>query len=178
MSKDLQLEDKRLMTAYTQNRELSWLKFNKRVLEEADDSTVPLCERLKFVEIFTSNLDEFFMVRVGSLLGLEAMDPEKRDNKSMMTATEQLHAIFDKVRELYVQRDRVFAYLRRKLLEKGIGHVDIHELSKKQYEELETVFQDCILPVLSPQIIDKHHPFPHLDNKKLYVSAILKGKKS
>lgn len=177
MSKDLQLEDKRLMTAYTQNRELSWLKFNKRVLEEADDSTVPLCERLKFVEIFTSNLDEFFMVRVGSLLGLEAMDPEKRDNKSMMTATEQLHAIFDKVRELYVQRDRVFAYLRRKLLEKGIGHVDIHELSKKQYEELETVFQDCILPVLSPQIIDKHHPFPHLDNKKLYVSAILKGKK-
>ena len=154
MSKTLQLEDKKLMTAYTQNRELSWLKFNKRVLEEADDSTVPLCERLKFVEIFTSNLDEFFMVRVGSLLGLEAMDPKKRDNKSMMTATEQLHAIFDKVGELYIQRDRVFAYLRRKLLEKGIGHVDIHELSKKQYEELETVFQDCILPVLSPQIID------------------------
>lgn len=177
MSKNLHFADEELMTGYTQNRELSWLKFNKRVLEEADDSTVPLCERLKFVEIFTSNLDEFFMVRVGSLLSLEAMEPNKRDNKSMMTATEQLHAIFDKVRELYAQRDRFFAYLRRKLLEKGIGHVDIHELSRKQYETLETVFQDSILPVLSPQIIDKHHPFPHLDNKKLYVSAILKGKK-
>ena len=166
-----------LLTSYTQNRELSWLKFNKRVLEEADDGTVPLLERLKFVEIFTSNLDEFFMVRVGSLLSLEAMDPDKRDNKSLMTAKEQLHAIFDKTRELYGQRDRVFACLRRRLVEKGIGHVDIHELSHKQYEELELVFQDCILPVLSPQIIDKHHPFPHLDNKKLYVSAILKGKK-
>lgn len=177
MSKNLHFADEELMTGYTQNRELSWLKFNKRVLEEADDSTVPLCERLKFVEIFTSNLDEFFMVRVGSLLSLEAMEPNKRDNKSMMTAAEQLHAIFDKVRELYDQRDRVFAYMRRKLIEKGIGHVDIHELSRKQYETLENVFQDCILPVLSPQIIDKHHPFPHLDNKKLYVSAILKGKK-
>ena len=177
MSKNLHFADEELMTGYTQNRELSWLKFNKRVLEEADDSTVPLCERLKFVEIFTSNLDEFFMVRVGSLLSLEAMEPNKRDNKSMMTAAEQLHAIFDKVRELYDQRDRVFAYMRRKLIEKGIGHVDIYELSRKQYETLENVFQDCILPVLSPQIIDKHHPFPHLDNKKLYVSAILKGKK-
>ncbi len=164
-------------TGYTQNRELSWLKFNKRVLEEAEDSSVPLCERLKFVEIFTSNLDEFFMVRVGSLLSLEAMNPNKRDNKSHMTAGEQLHAIFDKVRELYGQRDRIFDYLRRCLLEKGIGHGDIRDLSKKQYSYLETYFQECILPVLAPQIIDKHHPFPHLDNKKLYVSAILKGKK-
>ena len=164
-------------TGYTQNRELSWLKFNKRVLEEAEDNTVPLCERLKFVEIFTSNLDEFFMVRVGSLLSLEAMNPTKRDNKSHMTAGEQLHAIFDKVRELYGQRDRIFDHLRRRLLEKGIGHVDIRDLSKKQYGYLEEYFQECILPLLSPQIIDKHHPFPHLDNKKLYVSAILKGKK-
>lgn len=164
-------------TGYTQNRELSWLKFNKRVLDEAEDSSVPLCERLKFVEIFTSNLDEFFMVRVASLLSLEAMSPAKRDNKSNMTAGEQLHAIFDKVRELYVQRDRVFDYLHRRLQEKGIGHVDIRGLSKKQYSYLEEYFQECILPLLSPQIIDKHHPFPHLDNKKLYVSAILKGKK-
>lgn len=169
--------NKKFSTSYTQNRELSWLKFNKRVLEEAEDSNVPLCERLKFVEIFTSNLDEFFMVRVGSLLSLEAMDAKKVDNKSLMTAREQLNAIFDTVRELYGQRDRVFAYLRRKLLEKGIGHANIHELSKKQYACLEDMFQERILPVLSPQIIDKHHPFPHLDNKKLYISAVLKGKK-
>ena len=173
----MEKKSKKFLTSYTQNRELSWLKFNKRVLEEAEDSSVPLCERLKFVEIFTSNLDEFFMVRVGSLLSLEAMDAKKVDNKSLMTAREQLNAIFDTVRELYGQRDRVFAYLRRKLLEKGIGHANIHELSKKQYACLEDMFQERILPVLSPQIIDKHHPFPHLDNKKLYISAVLKGKK-
>ena len=165
------------LTSYTQNRELSWLRFDKRVLDEADDSKVPLVERLKFVEIFTSNLDEFFMVRVGSLLNLEAMDPKKRDNKSMMTAREQLNAIFEKTRELYKERDRLFSYLRRKLMERGIGHVNIHELSKKQYAYLEDFFQECVLPVLSPQIIDKHHPFPHLDNKKLYVSTMLKSKK-
>ncbi len=172
-----QVEQKQFFTGYTQNRELSWLKFNKRVLEEADDSSVPLGERLKFVEIFTSNLDEFFMVRVGSLLSLEATDATKRDNKSWMTAREQLNAIFDKTRELYEERDRVFAFLRRRLMEKGIGHANIHELSKKQYAFLENIFQECILPVLSPQIIDKHHPFPHLDSKKLYISAMLKSKK-
>ncbi len=171
------IDEVRPVTGYTQNRELSWLKFNKRVLEEANDTTVPLFERMKFVEIFTSNLDEFYMVRVGSLLGLEAVKPEKRDNKSNMTAGEQLRAIFDKTRELYVERDMIFNQLCSQLKEKGIGHVNIHDLSSKQHSQLEEMFQECILPVLSPQIIDKHHPFPHLDSKKLYISAILKGKK-
>lgn len=177
MSKDNITNKIEVLTAYTQNRELSWLKFNKRVLDEADDHTVPLCERLKFVEIFTSNLDEFFMVRVGNLVTLDATDAKKLDNKSGMTAKEQLNAIFDEVRELYVQRDRAYSHLRRKLMSKGIAHLTMQELSKKQYEYLARLFRDAILPVLSAQIIDKHHPFPHLDSKKLYISAVLKGKK-
>lgn len=173
----LERESKVYSTDYTQNREFSWLKFNKRVLDEADEKRVPLAERLKFVAIFTSNLDEFFMVRVGGLLNLAAMTPKKRDNKSMMTAGEQLQGIFEKTKELYRERDRIYSYLRHCLTEKGIGHVLVQEMTKKQYALMEEVFHDTILPVLSPQIIDKHHPFPHLDSKKLYVSAMLKGKK-
>lgn len=170
-------EDKLSLTRYTQNRELSWLKFDQRVLDEAEDESVPLLERAKFVEIFTSNLDEFFMVRVGSLFTLESMDKKKLDTKSLMTAREQINAVFAVCRELYARRDRVVGHLRRQLMERGIGHLTMQELSKKQYSDVENIFKNSILPVLSPQIIDKHHPFPHLDNKKLYVAAVLKGKK-
>ena len=92
---------------YTQNRELSWLAFNRRVLAEAADDAVPLLERLKFASIFTSNLDEFFMIRVGSLFDLMGVDPERRDSRSGMTPAEQLEAIYSAVRPLYREGEAV-----------------------------------------------------------------------
>ena len=105
---------------YTQNRELSWLKFNERVLEEAEDETVPLLERLKFVSIFTSNLDEFFMIRVGSLTELMHLKESSIDNKSGMDASQQLAAIYDAVKVLYKKRDKIYGDLERQLRVHGI----------------------------------------------------------
>lgn len=164
-------------TSYTQNRELSWLRFDERVLLEAEDENVPLFERMKFLEIFTSNLDEFYMVRVGSLLGLEQVDPQKRENKTLMTAREQLNEIFARTAELYPKRDELFSKLSAELRKHGIYHYSIDELDDEQHEFVEKYFTQQILPVLSPQIIDSHHPFPHLDNKQVYVATLLKYKK-
>ncbi|MDY2684973.1 MAG: polyphosphate kinase 1 [Selenomonadaceae bacterium] len=161
-------------TSYTQNRELSWLRFNERVLEEAEDGAVPLYERMKFVEIFTSNLDEFFMVRVGSLFDLDRVKPDKRDNKSGMTASEQLLAVFDDVRNLYPKRDRIFHEVEELLNEQGIEHLRFEDIDPDTQRYYEQYFREQILPVLSPQIIDLHHPFPHLANKELLVGALLK----
>jgi len=161
-------------TSYTQNRELSWLRFNERVLEEAEDPSVPLYERLKFVEIFTSNLDEFFMVRVGSLFDLDRVKPDKRDNKSGMTASEQLMAVFDSVRALYPKRDSIFREVETLLRKHGIEHLRFEDIDPDTQRYFEQYFREQILPVLSPQIIDLHHPFPHLANKELLVGALLK----
>ena len=106
--------------SYTQNRELSWLKFNERILAEASDPSVPLIERLRFVSIFTSNLDEFFMVRVGSLVDLNAMAPEDAENKSGMTPAQQLDRIFEAVRPLIVRRDDIFRELTQELTAAGV----------------------------------------------------------
>lgn len=162
-------------TRYTQNCELSWLKFNERVLEEAEDASVPLYERLKFVEIFTSNLDEFFMVRVGSLFDLKAVHPDKLDSKSGQTPGEQLEAIFSTVGGLYKRRDAIYASVQDLLAAKGIVHLDIQTLGFEQREYVDQYFREQLLPVLSPQIIDLHHPFPHLENKELLVGAMIKN---
>lgn len=161
--------------SYTQNRELSWLKFNERVLDEALDEQVPLYERLKFAAIFTSNLDEFFMVRVGSLTDLALMNEPPIDNKSGMDPLEQLQAIFQAVRPLYAKRDLVVSTLEQNLRAQDIASLNINELTFEEYAFVKEYFNDIILPVLSPQIIDRHHPFPHLVNKALYVAALLKG---
>ncbi len=161
--------------SFTQNRELSWLKFNERVLEEAADPQVPLYERLKFAAIFTSNLDEFFMVRVGSLTDLALMPEPPIDNKSGMDPLQQLHTIFQAVRPLYEKRDQVFSAIEQELRANEIENLEISELTEEEYEYVQDYFNDIILPVLSPQIIDRHHPFPHLTNKALYVAAFLKG---
>ena len=116
--------------SYTQNRELSWLEFNKRVLEEADDQNVPLLERFKFISIFSSNLDEFFMVRVGSLFDLSMMTPKDRDNKSGKTPTEQLQDIFACVKPLIEYRDTVYTNLMSELKDYGIEDVKYSDLSK------------------------------------------------
>lgn len=161
-------------TSYTQDRELSWLRFNERVLDEATDETVPLFERMKFVEIFTSNLDEFFMVRVGSLFDLKHIQPDKIDNKSGLTPGEQLAAIFRETGRLYKKRDAIYKKLERALEQRGVVHLRVDDMGLEERQYFEQYFREQLLPVLSPQVIDLHHPFPHLENKELLVGALLK----
>ena len=162
------------MLNYTQNRELSWLKFNHRVLEEAQDPTVPLLERMKFVEIFTSNLDEFFMIRVGSLYDMAQTDHTAVDSRSGMTPKEQLDAIFAAVAPLYKERDKTYSEIKKLLSPYGVCGLSIKELEAQEKKYVKKYFKDQILPILSPQIVDANHPFPHLLNKALYVIANLK----
>lgn len=159
---------------YTQNRELSWLRFNQRVLEEARDETVPLMERMKFVAIFTSNLDEFFMIRVGSLYDMAAVDNKKLDTKSGMTPKQQLDAIYQAVAPLYKERDKTYAEIKKQLKPYGVCGMDFKELEQQEKKYVKKYFKEQILPVLSPQIVDPNHPFPHLLNKEIYVVANLK----
>lgn len=162
--------------SYTQNRELSWLKFNQRVLDEACDPTVPLYERLKFVSIFESNLDEFFMIRVGSLLDLSLLKGNRIDKKSGMTPPEQLKKIFKEVAPLYKQRDKVFNEIKEQLTEHDIYHMSIKDLDGKDRKFIEQYFKNYIFPVLSPQIMDTLHPFPHLPNKSLNIIVMMGNK--
>ncbi len=161
---------------YTQNRELSWLEFNKRVLEEARDITVPLLERMKFVAIFTSNLDEFFMIRVGSLFDMGHTDAKAVDSRSGMTADEQLAKIYEAVAPLYKERDKTYADIKKQLHPYGVCGLDFKELEQPEKKYVKKYFKEQILPVLSPQIVDANHPFPHLMNKEIYVTANLKLK--
>ena len=159
---------------YTQNRELSWLKFNQRVLEEAQDPSVPLLERMKFVAIFTSNLDEFFMIRVGSLFDMAAADPKAVDSRSGMTPSQQLEKIYEAVAPLYKERDKTYAEIKKQLHPYGVCGLDFKELEQSEKKYVKKYFKEQVLPVLSPQIVDANHPFPHLLNKELYVTAMLK----
>lgn len=161
---------------YTQNRELSWLKFNKRVLEEAQDPSVPLLERMKFVAIFTSNLDEFFMIRVGSLFDMAHTDANTKDSRSGMTPKEQLQKIFEEVAPLYKERDKTYAEIKKQLSPYGVCGLGFKELEQDEKKYVKKYFKDQILPILSPQIVDANHPFPHLLNKDIYVTANLKLK--
>lgn len=160
--------------SYTQNRELSWLKFNQRVLEEATDLSVPLLERFKFLAIFSSNLDEFFMVRVGSLFDLSIMTPKERDNKSGKIPSEQLEDIFKAVKPLIEYRDIVYSAIMEELRGYGIADTTYDELTKSEKKFVENYYKLFIAPILSPQIIDISHPFPHLKNKALYTAVLLK----
>ena len=164
---------KKEMQNYTQNRELSWLKFNQRVLEEAKDSSVPLLERMKFVSIFTSNLDEFFMIRVGSLYDMSLTDNSTIDSRSGMNPKEQLDAIFAAVAPLYKERDKTYSEIKKLLNPYGVCGLSIKELEQQEKKYVKKYFKDQILPILSPQIVDANHPFPHLLNKELYVIASL-----
>ncbi len=159
---------------YTQNRELSWLRFNQRVLEEAQDESVPLLERMKFVSIFTSNLEEFFMIRVGSLYDMAEADNKKVDSKSGMTPKEQLDAIYTAVAPLYKERDKTYAEIKKQLAAYGICALNMKELENPEKKYLKKYFKEQILPILSPQIVDANHPFPHLLNNQIYVVANLR----
>lgn len=154
---------------YMQNRELSWLEFNKRVLDQGEDHNVPLLERLTRVSIFSSNLQEFFMVRVGSLTDLSLVNKELRDNKTQMTPDEQLRSIYDRCHELYPEQERIYHQIQEKLAERGIRQLKEDELSTEQEAYLREYLNAQVVPYLSPQIINSRHPFPHLENGALYV---------
>ena len=160
---------KEVDTRYTQDRELSWLRFNERVLEEAKDESVPLMERLKFAAIFTSNLDEFFMIRVGSLYDMTLVKEEHIDSRTGQTPEQQLQAIFKAVTPLYKQRDKVVEQLESRLRACNICRMSMDEMDTKERKQVENWFQDEVRPILSPQVVDSRHPFPHLSNKTLNV---------
>ena len=163
---------------YTQNRELSWLEFNARVLAEAEDETVPLLERFKFLAIFTSNLDEFFMIRVGSLTDMAALEPNRRDTKSGLTAGEQLSRIYAAVEPLYARRDAAFRDVDARLAQEDLCRTSMDELDSRERKYIKQYFNTMIAPVLSPQVVDSHHPFPHLEGKVLHIAVLLSHKKN
>ena len=163
--------------SYTQNRELSWLKFNERVLEEAYAGEVPLYERLKFIAIFTSNLDEFFMVRVGSLYDMSLDGDDQIDNKTGLSPSQQLERIYHAVEPLYKKRDRYFREVENALRAYGIADLSIDELKGDDAVFVYDYWRSCVLPVLSPQIVDDHHPFPFVANKVPHVAVELQKKK-
>ena len=154
---------------YLQNRELSWLDFDLRVLDQGNDEAVPLIERLNFVSIFWSNLREFFMVRVGSLTDLALVKKPPLDSKTGMTPTEQLDAIYERCHELYPIQEQAYENLRAELAKEDVCHLRPEDLSDEQREYVMEYARVNVVPFLSPQIINTRHPFPHLENGDLYV---------
>ena len=159
------------------NRELSWLKFNERVLDEAASHHVPLCERMAFFSIFQSNLDEFFMVRVGALYDQMLADNHARENKTWMTSEEQLQAIFEKTRIISQRKDHIYKQHMEELEEQGVELLSFFDMLPEDKVYLEKYFEESILPLLSPQVIGKKQPFPFLKNKEIYAVVVLGGKK-
>ena len=162
---------------FTQNRELSWLRFNRRVLEEAADPAVPVLERLKFVSIFSNNLDEFFMVRVGSLFDISHMTPEDKDNKTGWKPTEQLHHIYHAIPGLLKMKEQIYTAIMEELADSGVRDMLPEELDNNELKQVNRFFKAELLPVLSPILLGPNHPIPHLVNKHLYATALLENKK-
>ena len=161
--------------SYTQNRELSWLRFDNRVLDEAFDETVPLFERLKFVSIFESNLDEFLMVRVGGLSDLAELKKQPVDNKSNMTASEQVDAVMAEMPGLLTRWESIFKSIEGKLDTLGVHRAHIDSLTPEERTFVTRYFQAYVSPVISPLVIDPRHPFPTLRNGALYLACGLDG---
>ena len=159
------------------NRELSWLKFNERVLEEAENPENPLCERLTFASIYQSNLDEFYMVRVGSLVDQMLLAKDIRENKTNMTPKEQLDAILARTKKLNRKRDVVYEEIMEILEEYGVHMLNFHKIEKEDRNYLERYFEAEVAPVISPSIVGKRQPFPFLRNKEIYAVVVLETKK-
>ena len=164
------------MSELYENRELSWLRFNERVLEEAEDKRNPLCERLTFMSIYQTNLDEFFMVRVGSIHDQMLLEDNPKENKTQMTASEQLEAIRERVKVLGERKDESYHKLMREVEKKGIKLVSFAEVDEKESEFLHSFFESEILPLLSPYTISKKRPFPFIKNKEICAVAVLETK--
>lgn len=158
------------------NRELSWLKFNERVLEEAENPEVPLCERMTFVSIYQSNLDEFFRVRVGSLQDQMLISTEIRENKTKMTSAEQIRAIIKEVKKLNQRKDKAYEKLMKKIEEYGITLINHASAKSEEKKFLEKYFMKEIMPLSSPTIVGKRQPFPFLKNGEIYAVVVLETK--
>ena len=169
-------EEKMADTIYM-NRELSWLKFNERVLEEAENPENPLCERLTFASIYQSNLDEFYMVRVGSLVDQMLLAKDIRENKTNMTPEEQLDAILARTKKLNRKRDVVYEEIMENLEQYGIHMLNFHKIEKEDRNYLDRYFEAEVAPVISPSIVGKRQPFPFLRNKEIYAVVVLETKK-
>ena len=166
-----------IYNTYFYNRELSWMKFNERVLEEAQDDTVPLMERLSFVSIFCSNLDEFFMVRAGTLYDQTLVKDVKRDNKTGMTSREQLERVARRTAELIPGKEKAYKDIIKKLKDYGVEQAHPEKpIDDEEAAWLKKYFTREILPLLSPTVVDKTHPLPFLKNKELYAGIALKPK--
>ena len=167
------------MSSIYMNREFSWLKFNERVLEEAENPEVPLCERLTFASIYQSNLDEFFMVRVGSLYDQTLLDKKIRENKTGMTSQEQIDAILKRTKQINKRKEAVYEELMERVAEQGIRILRFNELDEEGAAYLERYFESEIAPLISPTVVGRRQPFPFLRNKEIYAVAVLgsKGKK-
>ena len=160
-----------------ENRELSWLKFNNRVLNQAKEAHVPIGEQLSFVSIFQSNLDEFFMVRMGSLYDTMLLNPTVKDSKTGMTAQQQFRACLKRVEYLYAKKDKIYQQILKKLEKDGWKIMQYDQLNNKEQKYFEKYFDREILPLVSPQVISKRQPFPFLNNKELYIVVQLESKK-
>lgn len=158
------------------NRELSWLKFNERVLEEAQDGATPLFERLRFVQIFCSNLDEFFMIRVGSLHDTMMFNPKEKENKTNMTAKEQLAEIADRVKALLPVKDAAYADIMNGMADYGIQHITGDNLSSEEDAYLRAYFTKEIQPLLFTGVVDKKHPVPFLKSGEIYIGVTIRKK--
>lgn len=161
--------------SYTQNREISWLRFNDRVLDEAFDETVPLFERLKFVSIFGSNLDEWFMIRIGGLSDLNLLKHQPRDNKSNQTPAEQLREVFSVLPGYIEKQEKALDSIETQLSHRGLERVGFKNLTDNDKQVVEKFFEAHVAPIISPQIVDPRHPFPNLRNMQLYVTCSLNG---
>ena len=165
------------MKSHFQNRELSWIRFNERVLLEATEDEVPDLEKLKFISIFISNLDEFFMVRVGSLHDLSSLKKEVKDNKTGMNAEEQIQAILKSLPKIYEEKDEIFNKVSESLEKSNIRQLKYKNLDKNQKDFVKDFYVKRIDQLVSPQIVDLNHPFPFLENTKLYAIAQLERDK-
>ena len=177
--KNIQRKVRNTMSSIYMNRELSWLKFNERVLEEAENPEVPLCERLTFASIYQSNLDEFFMVRVGSLYDQTLLHKKIRENKTGMTSQEQIDAILKRTKQINKRKEAVYEELMERVAEQGIRILRFNELDEEGAAYLERYFESEIAPLISPTVVGRRQPFPFLRNKEIYAVAVLgsKGKK-
>ena len=165
-----------MVRPYYMNRELSWIRFNIRVLEEAEDPAVPLLEQLSFSAIYQSNLDEFVQVRVGTMLDRKKNDPKKRDSRSGMKPKAQLKAMLGEISALLPRTDRAYFHTMEQLRSYGIEHITFADASEEEQRYLEQYFKREVKPLLSPIIIDKRQPFPFLRNKELYVAVQLSAR--
>ncbi len=164
------------MVQIYENRELSWLKFNERVLDEATDSLTPPLEKLRFLSIVTSNLDEFYMVRVGSLTDHVQFGKQTKDDKSGMTEAEQVQKILKRTQKFYVRQESVYQDVLRELSAHGVKLLTPAELSREQLSFVKDFYQHAVAPLLSPQVVDVRQPFPHLENRTVYTALHLKKK--